>query len=96
MTDAKALPAREAMGGKRKIQLVLDREAQATLAALQNATGAGSMTEVMRDALRVYNSLRDMVQDGRKGLALVDRNAGEMQEIVIPSLMRKAAPIVKP
>lgn len=62
------------------------------LAALQEATGAGSMAEVLRDALGVYNSLRDMLASGgQKKLALVDRNAGELQELFIPSLMRGAA-----
>lgn len=73
----------------KKIQLVLDEEAQNTLAELQLATGAASMAEVLRDALGVYNSLRHMLAaDQRKSLAMVDRGAGQMQELLIPSLMR--------
>lgn len=81
------------MNAKKKIQLVLDEEAQATLQALQDSTGAGSMAEVLRDALGVYNSLRDMLTDGggQKRLALIDRSAGELQELIIPSLLRGTA-----
>jgi hypothetical protein len=78
---------------KKKIQLVLDEEAQTTLEALRHATGAASMAEVLRDALGVYNSLRDMLaaEGQNRRLALIDRSAGEMQELIIPSLMKNTA-----
>lgn len=80
---------------KQRIQILLDEDAQTTLTVLQEATGARSMAEVLRDALGVYNSLHEMLSEPGKCLALVNREAGEMQELFIPSLMRSAAPLVK-
>lgn len=43
------------MSTNKKIQLVLDEEAQAVLSQLQINTRAETMAEVLRDALGVYN-----------------------------------------
>jgi hypothetical protein len=75
---------------RKKIQLVLDDEAVKTLEDLQAVTGAGSMTEVLRDALGVYSSLRELLTrgDGHHQLAIVDKAAGEFQELTIPSFQK--------
>lgn len=73
----------------KKIQLALDEEAVSTLELLLQQTGAQSMAEVLRDALGVYSSLRDLLA-GNAGceLALIDRRAGEFQALTIPSFQR--------
>jgi hypothetical protein len=79
---------------RKKVHLLLDDEAQATLLALQTATGASSAAEVMRDALAVYNSLQEMLEaDPKYRLALYHRSAGTIQELFVPSLMRKVSPV---
>ncbi len=72
----------------KRIQLVLDANAQETLEALQRRTGATSMTEVLRDALGVYNSLAGIVLDHGGVLCSLDRARQEFQELTIPSLHR--------
>ena len=72
---------------KTKIQLNLDAEARKILLDLVARTSAESMAEVLRDALGVYNSLHDMLaKDEGNRLALVNREAGTMQELNIPTL----------
>lgn len=74
---------------RKKIQLVLDDDAVKTLSELQAMTGAGTMTEVLRDALGVYSSLRELLSRSQGGqLAIVDKVAGEFQELTIPSFQR--------
>jgi hypothetical protein len=71
----------------KKIQLVLDEDAQAALEALVKATHAESMAHVLRDALGVYNSLYELLSaNGTAQLALVDKTRHELQELQIPSL----------
>lgn len=82
------------MATTKKIQLLLDEPAQDTLAALQQATGANSAAEVLRDALGVYNSLCGLLNGTGLRLALLDRSSGTMQELIIPSLLRTVAPVV--
>jgi hypothetical protein len=78
------------MSNKKKIQLVLDEEAQATLEGLVEATHAESMAHVLRDALGVYNSLHKLLSESPSAqLALVDRVRQELQELNIPSLQGK-------
>lgn len=77
--------------GKR-VELVLDDEALAALESLQSKTRAGSIADVLRAALGVYNSLQDMLSRGDgKRLALLDRGAGEFTELAIPSLQLQPA-----
>lgn len=73
----------------RKIQLVLDEDAVATLTTLQELTGARSMTEVIRSALAVYKSLHEFAHADERCLALVDREAGTMQELIILPFRRE-------
>jgi len=74
---------------KKKIQLVLDDEAVKTLSELQAVTGASTMTEVLRDALGVYSSLRELLsRSSGTQLAIVDKSIGEFQELTIPSFQR--------
>ncbi len=74
----------------KKLQLVLDEESLTVLQALQTATGAASMAEVLRDALGVYSSLQTMLEaQPQQKLALIDREAGTMQELFVPSLLRR-------
>lgn len=78
------------MESRKRIQLVLDAEAQKVLEKLQAATGANSMAEVLRDALGVYDSLHEMLaEDEQNTLAIVDRKRSRMQELHVPSLARK-------
>ncbi len=72
---------------KKKVQLVLDEQAQETLAKLVESTGAESMAHGIRDALGVYAGIHDMLTPGIS-LALVDRNKNELQELNVPSLTR--------
>jgi hypothetical protein len=79
----------------RKIQLVLDDEAIAILEAVQKATGAGSISEVLRDALGVYSALQKLLAPSEHlQLALVDRVEGVLQVLQIPSLMRGRGVVV--
>lgn len=79
------------MSAKKKIQLVLDEQAQATLEDLVEATKAESMAHVLRDALGVYSTLHQMLTESPSSqLALIDRLKQELQELNIPSLQRKA------
>ena len=85
----------------RKIQLVLDEEAQKVLLELQAASGAESMAAVLRDALGVYYSLREILNsEPDMTLALINRERSEMQELVIPTinamLKREGSPKVVP
>jgi hypothetical protein len=74
---------------KKKIELVLDDEAMSALAVLQNETTADNLAEVLRDALGVYRSLRDLLgRDGDKRLAIVDSTFGELRELTIPSFQK--------
>lgn len=79
------------MSTKKKIQLVLDEQAQATLEGLVEATNAESMAHVLRDALGVYNSLYELLRESGPSaqLAIVDRVRQELQELNIPSLQGK-------
>lgn len=75
---------------KKKIRLVLDDEAQATLEVLKTATHAESMAHVLRDALGVYSALHEMLRESPgTQLALVDHVRHELQELNIPSLQGK-------
>jgi hypothetical protein len=80
------------MNSKKKIQLVLDEQAQATLENLVTATRSESMAHVLRDALGVYSSLFDLLQSSgpTAQLAIVDRARQELQELNIPSLQGKS------
>lgn len=73
---------------KKKIQLILDEQAQETLAKLVESTGAESMAHVLRDALGVYSSLHEMLTPSLE-LALINRSEGVFQELAIPSLRRE-------
>lgn len=74
---------------KKKIQLVLDEQAQETLAALVESTGAESMAHVLRDALGVYSTLHEMLT-AKTGLVLsiVDHTDNTIQALNIPSMNR--------
>lgn len=75
------------------IQLVLDDEALSTLTRLQEQTRASSLAEVLRDALGVYNALRDLLVEDTV-LLLNHRSTGEVQPVVIPSLTRPRTQVV--
>ena len=72
----------------KKVQLVLDVEAQDILEKLKESTGAESQAHVLRNALGVYSALYDLLKKGGPSthLALVDRSRNEMQQLSIPSL----------
>lgn len=72
---------------KKKIQLILDEQAQETVEKLFAETGAESIAHVLRDALGVYATLHELLTPGIT-LALIDRGKSEFQELNIPSLSR--------
>lgn len=75
----------------KKVQLVLDDDAVECIEALQAATGASGMSEVLRDALGLYNELFKMTRDKTRTLAMLNRQAGEFQELSVPSFERMQA-----
>lgn len=76
---------------KKKIQLVLDEEAQSVLADLVESTNADSMAHVLRDALGVYNGLYKILSHSTGVLAVVDRQRNEFQELSITSFAQPAS-----
>jgi hypothetical protein len=72
----------------KKVQLVLDDEAQDILEKLKESTRAESQAHVLRNALGVYAALYDLLKKGGPNthLALVDRSRNEMQRLSVPSL----------
>lgn len=72
------------------IKLVLDDAAEETLERLRALTGANSPAEVLRAALGTYAALQGILSAGVGELALLDRQAGTVQALTIPTLDRKS------
>jgi hypothetical protein len=76
----------------RTLKLSLDDEAVAVLEQLRQESGHTHLAEVLRDALGVYNSLRELKRERPDWVfAMVNREAGELQELHIPTLARAYA-----
>lgn len=76
-------------GVKKRVQLVIDEYTVDLLERLRSDTRAASTTEVLRDAIGAYSSLRELLFS-KPGLeiGIIDRSRGEFMPLVIPSFHR--------
>lgn len=70
------------------ILVKFDQEAIDILDEIQNNTYATSHSDVLKNALGVYHSLYSMLKEKpKRKLAIIDREANELQELSIPSFL---------
>lgn len=69
----------------KRIQILLDDEAQELLSQLQAATRSESEAAVLRDAVAVYDWFRRQLCEGHR-LARIEHGTGKIHELLLPSL----------
>ncbi len=73
-------------GNGKKVQVYFDKTAMEVINDLQKMSGSQSMSEVIRDALGLYNWTLKMYREGYSIGTIKDGQA--VQEVVLPFAMR--------